>query len=173
MIGSKTHVEMNKQIQIEMESSYLYLAMATYMDDLGFDGMSNWFRVQAQEELAHAVKFMNHLRDRGAKVTLAPLGLAKTEWASPREAFEEAYAHEQFITARIHTITATAQQENDYTSMPMLNWFIEEQIEEEASASKIAQQLKLVGDNGQGLLMLDRELATRAFVYPPTALQGA
>jgi ferritin len=170
MIGKKTHEELNRQIQIELESSYLYLAMATYADSLGLEGMSNWFRVQSQEELSHAIKFLNHLRDRGAAVQLAPLGLTKTSWGSAREAFEEALAHEQFITSRIHELIAVAQSEKDFSAVPMLNWFVNEQIEEEATASKIAHQLKLIGDNGQGLLMLDRELAARTFVYPPPAL---
>ncbi len=124
-------------------------------------------RVQSQEELFHAMKFFNHLKDREGRVELLALEKPATEWASPLEAFKAAYEHEK-MTASINGIMTIAHEEKDYAAFPMLNWFVDEQIEEEASVSKIAGELERIGTSGQGLLMLDRELGVRTFTYPTT-----
>jgi len=166
MIGDKIRKAINDQIKYEIESSYLYLAMAAYFHSKSLDGMAQWMRVQVQEELFHAMKFFDHVRDRDGRVDLKPLSIDKNDWASPLEAFRDAYKHEQSVTARINQLSKLAQEEGDFAAQAMLQWFVTEQVEEEANTSKIAAELSLVGDNGYGLLMLDRELATRTFVMP-------
>ena len=166
MIGDKIRKAINDQIKYEIESSYLYLAMAAYFHSKSLDGMAQWMRVQVQEELFHAMKFFDHVRDRDGRVDLKPLSIDKNDWASPQEAFRDAYKHEQSVTARINQLSKLAQEEGDFAAQAMLQWFVTEQVEEEANTSKIAAELSLVGDNGYGLLMLDRELATRTFVMP-------
>ena len=153
----------NAQIKCEFESSYLYLSMAAYFHGKSLDGMAHWMRCQAHEEMVHAMKFMDHLLDRGAAVQLQNLDQLKTEWASPLQAWQEAYSHEQFISSKINELTTIAREEKDYQSEPILAWFAEEQIEEEATSSKIADQVEMVADAKAGLLLLDRELGGRAF----------
>jgi ferritin len=175
MIPKKIHEAMNEQIKFELESSYLYLSMAGYFHAQGLDGMAQWMRVQVLEEMTHAMKFFDHLRDRGAPIKLLPLGMSKTEWSSPLEAFRDAYKHEQFITGRINELVKIAQSDNDNAAFTMLQWFVNEQVEEEANTSKIAQTLERIGDSGSGLILLDRELGARIFTPPPgtTILGGA
>jgi ferritin len=165
MIGKKLNDAMNAQIKNELESYYIYLSMAAYFHTKALDGMGHWMRVQAQEEMTHAMKFFNHIIDRGGKVVLKDLKQLKTAWKSPLEAFQDAHKHEQFISGKINELTTIARQEKEYASEPLLAWFADEQIEEEANASKIAGQLEMVGSDKSGLLMLDRDLAARPF--PP------
>jgi ferritin len=165
MIGKKLNDAINAQIKNELESYYIYLSMSAYFHSKALDGMGHWMRVQAHEEMAHAMKFFNHIIDRGGKVALKDLKQLKTSWKSPLEAFQDAHKHEQFISSKINELTSIARQEKEYASEPLLAWFADEQIEEEANASKIAEQLDMVGSDKSGLLMLDRELAARA--YPP------
>ena len=163
MIGERLNKAMNDQIKNELESYYIYLSMAAYFHSLSLDGMGHWMRCQAHEEMIHAMKIFQHIIDRGGDVTLQDLKQLKTQWQSPLEAFKDAYAHEQFITGKISDLTTIAREEKDYASEPMLAWFSDEQIEEEASAGKIKDELEMIGEDKSGLLMLDRELATRAF----------
>lgn len=172
MINGKVRDIINEQIRNEIFSSYLYLSMAAYFDSLGFDGMGQWMRCQAQEEMVHAMKFFNHIKDREGKVELLAIDKPQSEWSSPLDAFKAAYKHEQFITAKINDIVSVAHEEKDYAAIPMLNWFVEEQIEEEATASKTVQELERIGDDGNGILMIDRELGTRIFALPQTT-EGA
>ncbi len=165
MIGKKLNDAMNDQIKNELESYYIYLSMAAYFHSNSLDGMGHWMRVQAHEEMMHAMKFVNHLIDRGGKVVLKDLKQLKTSWKSPLEAFQDASRHEQFISGKINDLTAVARKEREYASEPLLAWFANEQVEEEANAAKIAGELAMVGADKSGLLMLDRELAQRAF--PP------
>ena len=165
MIPEKVLTLMNEQIKNELESAYIYHSMAAYFHSISLDGMAHWMRCQVHEETIHAMKFFDHIIERGSKVTLLDLKQLKTAWASPIEAWKDACEHEEFITGKINTIMKAAREENDFASEPLLSWFIDEQIEEEASTSKIYEQLKLTGDSNQGLLMLDKELETRA--YPP------
>jgi ferritin len=165
MIGKKLNDAINAQIKNELESYYIYMSMSAYFHSKALDGMGHWMRVQAHEEMAHAMKFFNHVIDRGGKVVLKDLKQLKTAWKTPLEAFQDAYKHEQFISGKINELTAIARQEKEYASEPLLAWFADEQIEEEANAGKIAEQLDMVGSDKSGLLMLDRELASRPF--PP------
>lgn len=160
----------NEQIKEEMGSAYLYLSMASYFHSKGLDGMAHWMRAQTQEEMIHAMKLYDHLVERDGRAKLLALEQPKTEWSSPLEAFQEAYKHEQHITDRINGLVSLAAKESDNAAGIMLQWFVTEQIEEEASTSKVAQDLELAGDSGQGLLMLDRELSTRV---PPVTLPAA
>jgi len=165
MIGKKLNDAMNEQIKNELESYYIYLSMAAWLHSKALDGMGHWMRVQAHEEMLHAMKFFNHLIDRGGKVALKDLKQLKTQWKSPLEVFQDAFEHEKFISKKINDLMSIARQEKEYASEPLLAWFTDEQIEEESNASKITEQLEMVGADKSGLLMLDRELAARA--YPP------
>jgi ferritin len=165
MIGKKLNDAINAQIKNELESYYIYLSMSAYFHSKAFDGMGHWMRVQAHEEMTHAMKFFNHLIDRGGKVVLKDLKQLKTAWKSPLEAFQDAYKHEQFISGKINELITIARQEKEYATEPLLAWFADEQIEEEANAGRITEQMEMVGSDKSGLLMLDRELAVRP--YPP------
>ena len=163
MIGKKLNDAISDQIKNELESYYIYLSMAAYFHSKALDGMGHWMRVQAHEEMIHAMKFMNHLIDRSGKVVLKDLKQLKTSWKSPLEAFQDAFKHEQFITGKINDLTTIARAEKEYGSEPMLAWFADEQVEEESNTGKIAEQIEMVGADKSGLLMLDRELAARAY----------
>lgn len=163
MIPGRVNEAINEQIKNELESYYIYLSMAAYFHSVSLDGMAHWMRVQAHEEMIHAMKFMDHILDRSGKVTLLDLQQLKTRWASPLEAWEDAFKHEQFISGKINELTTIAREEKDYPSEPLLAWFAAEQIEEEATSRKIADDVAMVGDAKAGLLLLDRELGTRAF----------
>jgi len=165
MIGKKLNDVMNEQIKNELESYYIYLSMAAWLHSKALDGMGHWMRVQAHEEMLHAMKFFNHIIDRGGKVALKDLKQIKTQWKSPLEVFQDAFEHEKFISKKINDLMAIARQEKEFASEPLLAWFTDEQIEEESNASKITDQLEMIGTDKSGLLMLDRELAARA--YPP------
>ena len=161
MISKAMQDAINEQVKHEFESEYLYLSMAAYLHGLGLDGMGQWMRAQAAEEDIHAMKFFGFLIDRDGPVSLKALGQPQAEWASPLAAFQAAYAHEQFITGKINDLVKLAQQENDNASLALLQWFVTEQVEEEATASKVVQSLKLAGDSGAALLLLDREMGVR------------
>lgn len=167
MIPRKIEDAFNQQIKHELESAYLYLAMAAYFDNAGFEGMGRWMRAQVQEELTHAMRFYKHIIERGGQVKLQSLNILAQNWESPLKAFEAAYEHERFITSKINELVKLAQAEGDYASNSLLQWFVDEQIEEEDSTSKIAQDLRRIGEDSRGVLMLDRELGQRTFVLPP------
>lgn len=162
MLSEKIQQALNRQITYEYAASYTYLAMAAYFESLSLTGFAHWFRVQSEEEREHALRFFDYVNDRGGRVSLGAIDEPQNEFASPLDAFERAFAHEQRVTASIHAIYTLAAQENDYATMSMLKWFIDEQVEEEKSVNDIIQHLKLIGDNGVGLFMLDRKLAERA-----------
>lgn len=163
MIAKKIHAGFNEQINRELYSAYLYLSMAAYFDSLNLDGFANWMRVQTKEEMAHAMKFFDHLRDRDARVELEAIDKPKVKWASPLDAFKAAYAHEKSITGSINGLYRLAEKEADYPAKVLLDWFVKEQVEEEASASKIVLMLERIKDSGSGLVMLDKELGKREF----------
>lgn len=167
MVPAKLEAEFNQQIKHELESAYLYLAMSAWFDGEGLAGMARWMRAQTQEEVTHAMRFAKHLRDRGGKVQFLALGQPAGEWKSPLDAFEAAYKHEQFISGRINLLMKLSQDENDFASQSMLQWFVDEQVEEEETALGVVQKLRLVAGDGRGLLMLDGELGARTFVLAP------
>jgi len=163
MVGKKVRDVMNEQVKHELESYYIYLSMVAYFHSQGLDCMAHWMRCQAHEEMIHAMKFFDHILDRGAPVKLPDLKQIKTTWKTPLEAWQDAYEHEKFITAKINNITKISREENDYTSEPILSWFLNEQIEEEKNTEKVARELAMVENSKEGILLLDRELAARVF----------
>jgi ferritin len=170
MINDKMQTALNKQINAELYSAYLYISMSAQFQAMNLKGFANWMRVQSLEEFTHADKFYNFLIDRGGRAILNSIEGPPTKWASPLAIFQDAYKHEQKVTGLINALVNLAIKEKDHAAHSFLQWFVNEQVEEEANADSIAQQLKLIGKNGQGLLMLDRELAQRVFV-PPTQAQ--
>jgi len=169
MIEGKVERAFNEQLKNELGSAYLYLSMAAYFHSLGLHGMAQWMRVQTQEETLHAMKFFDHIKDRGGRVKLAALAEPKPEWSSPLDAFRHAYKHEQFVTSKINELVKVAEGEDDQAAKTFLQWFVAEQVEEETSASKVVHMLERVGDSREGLLMVDGELGARTFTVPTTA----
>lgn len=152
---------MNQQIQTELESAYLYLSMATFFSPKNLGGFAHWMRAQAREEVTHAMKFIDHVEDRGARVVLGALAQPRIEFASALEAFEFAAAHEREVSTKIQSLYDLAAKERDYASVALLQWFVTEQVEEERSASQVVETLRMVGDSAPGLFMVDKELAKR------------
>jgi ferritin len=151
----------NDQIALEFSAAYTYLAMAAYFDEQNLTGMAHWMTMQHDEELVHARKFFQFMLDRDAGVHLGAISAPKQDYGSPVEAFEAALAHEQKVSAAIHGLYRMADQEGDYASMPLLSWFIDEQLEEEASVGRILDRVRRAGDNPAAVLVLDREMEGR------------
>jgi len=168
MIKEKIQGAINKQLNAELYSSYLYLSMAAYFESINLKGFANWMRIQAQEELMHAMKFYDYINERGGRVTLTPIDGPPTQWDSPLAVFEHVYQHEQKVTSLINNLVNIAIAESDHASNNFLQWFVAEQVEEESSADEIVQKLKLVADDRSGLFMLDQELGQRIFTPPAT-----
>lgn len=166
MLSADMEQALNEQLNAELYSSYLYLSMAAYFTGLGLNGFSRWMEVQALEELTHAMKFHGFINERRGTVTLKPIDGPPTHWESPPNAFEEAYRHEQKVTGLIHDLVDLAIKERDHASNNFLQWFVSEQVEEEASTDEVVQKLKLVGEAQGGLFMLDQELGQRIFSVP-------
>ncbi len=169
MIKEKIQEALNKQLNAELFSSYLYLSMAAYFESINLKGFANWMRVQTQEELVHAMKFYNFIIERGGKAVLSAIEGPPTQWKSPLAVFEHAYQHEQKVTGLINNLVDLSIAEQDHATNNFLQWFVAEQVEEEASADEVVQKIKLMGDASGGLFMLDQELAQRVFTPPPTA----
>ena len=166
MLSDRMEKALNDQINAELYSAYLYLAMAAYFESINLGGFGNWMRIQAQEELTHAMKFYDFVYERGGRVSLAAVDAPPKEWDSPLAAFEGAYAHECKVSAMINDLVNIAIEEKDHATNNFLQWFVSEQVEEEASADAVVQKLKLIGDHGNGIFMLDRELGQRVFHAP-------
>ena len=152
---------LNEQINKELYSSYLYLAMAADSEDKGLKGVAHWLERQHQEEYEHAMKIYRYLLDQCAKVELLPMEKPPVSYASTLKLFEEVLAHEKKVTKSIHDLVAQAIEEKDYATHTMLQWFVMEQVEEEASASEVLDKLRMLGDNVNAMFMLDRHLAAR------------
>lgn len=161
VINKKVQEAINKQINREMYSGYLYLSMSAYFESIGLKGFSSWMYLQAQEEGRHAMKLYTYIFDRGGKVNLLPIEAPPSEWKSPLNAFQDAYTHEKKVTEMIHSLVKQAKVDNDYATESMLQWFVDEQVEEEDSALAIVEKLEMIGDAKAGLFMLDHELAQR------------
>jgi len=161
MLSPKVYEALNRQINAELFSSYLYLSMAAYFESADLKGMAHWMRIQADEEKAHAMRIFEFLNDRSGRVTLAAIEAPKVEWKSPLEAFEDAYRHEQKISGMIGDLMNLVGVERDGAGHDFLEWFVREQVEEEAAAQLIVAQLKRVGDSGVGLYLIDQELGKR------------
>ncbi len=151
----------NDQIQVELDSAYVYLAMSARMEQLNLPGFAAWLRTQWQEETIHALKFFDFMVQRDAKIELKPLGKPDASFKTPLQAFESVLKHERFVTESIHKLYALAVKEGDYPLQTLLQWFIDEQVEEEDAARAVIDSLKLVGESGPGLFMLDREMGAR------------
>lgn len=161
MLSETVQQALNQQITYEYAAAHTYMAMSAYFESLNLTGFAHWFRMQSDEEREHAERIFDYVSDRGGRVTLGGLPEPQSEYASPLDAVEHALAHERKVTAAIHSIYTLAGQEHDYATQSMLTWFIDEQVEEEKTADEIIQRLKLVGGDGTGLLLIDRELASR------------
>lgn len=151
----------NDQITLEFASSYAYLQMAAFFEDANLSGFANWMRQQAEEERIHAMKFFDFVLDRGNQVELRSIPSPSADYTSPLSVFEASLAHEQKVTRSIHDLYSQATEAKDYESLPLLHWFIDEQVEEESTVSQLIEQIAMAGDNGAALLLLDRELGTR------------
>lgn len=166
MLSKKMEKAFNDQINAELYSSYLYLSMASYFTNANLNGFANWMNVQVKEENAHAMMMFNFVHERGSKVTLKAIEQPEATWKDPIKVFEATLAHEQKVTRLINNLLDLALQEKDHASANFLQWFIKEQVEEEANATGILEQLKIVEGKGHGVLLLDRELQARVFVDP-------
>ena len=162
MISKTMEKAINEQINEELASAYIYAAMANYFDNSNLTGFAHWMRLQTDEELLHARKFRDHLINRNGKVELTAIAAPQNEWKTALEAFEAAYAHERHISECINNLSSLAQKEHDHASHQFLEWFVAEQVEEEANADNVVQQLKLVEGAPGGLFLLDREMAKRS-----------
>jgi len=169
MISKKMEEALNAQVNAELYSAYLYLSMESYFTSLNLNGCANWMRVQTQEEVAHAMKIYDFINERGGRAILKAIDGPPTEWNSPLAVFEAAYAHEQKVTRLINDLVDLAIKEKDHATNSFLQWFVNEQVEEEASADAIVQQLRMMENAPGGMFMLDRELGQRVFT-PPAAV---
>jgi len=166
MISKEMIEAINEQINRELYSEYLYISMQAWFADQNLDGMANWMDAQGKEERFHAMKFFNYLIERGAQVRLKAIDAPEVEFESPLNAFKMALEHEKFITKSIDELMDLAIKENDHASRSFLQWYVDEQVEEESSVDRIINRLKIVGENGHGIMMIDRELADRTFSEP-------
>lgn len=166
MLSPKMEKALNDQINAEMFSAYLYLAMVAYFQEKNLAGFANWMTIQNQEETFHAMKFFRYVIERGGRVKLGPIETPQFEWASPLAAMEAAQKHEQYISGRINDLVNLAIKEKDHATASFLGWFVDEQVEEEDSVNTVVQKLRLLGTDGGGLFMMDRDMATRVFTPP-------
>ena len=166
MLSQKLHDAINAQINAELWSAYLYLAMSLDAENKGYKGVANWFYVQFQEEQAHARIFMNYLSSRDAKVTLLPIEEVPATWNSVLDMYKQTLEHEKKVTLLINNLAYIANEDRDFASINRLNWFIDEQVEEEESARDMIATVEAVEDNKYGMYMLDKELAARVYNVP-------
>ena len=164
MLSKHLNEELNNQIMYEFFSAHLYLAMAAKFESLDFVGASNYMKVQAEEEKSHAMKIFDFIAKKGGDIEILGFETPVVKGNDILEIFEETLEHEQWVTKRINLLMDIAQEERDYSAISFLNWFIDEQVEEESNADAIIKKLRLIGDNGNGLYQMDKELATRVFI---------
>ncbi len=166
MIKQKVESALNNQMNKEFYSYYLYLAMAAYFESNNLKGFGHWLRIQAKEEAEHAMKLYDYLIERESKVVLQPIEAPPSSWKSHKEVFTAAYQHEQKVTGLITKLLELAKSEKDHATELFLQWFVKEQVEEEATAHEVLQKLQLVGNEGSALFMLDGELGKRSSEPP-------
>jgi len=169
-MNDKIAALLNDQINKEFYSAYLYLDMSNYYDELDLDGYANYYMVQAQEERDHALLFMKYMQSIGLKVTLEAIGKPEKVYNSVLEPLEEAARHERYVTDLINNIYHEAHQDKDYRTLKFLDWFVDEQREEEESADSMVNRYKLFGSDPRGLYLLDQEYATRTYAPPSLTL---
>lgn len=166
MLKKKMQKALNEQINAEMYSAYLYLSMESYFQSISLGGFATWMRGQVQEELLHGMKFYDFVCERGGRVTLESIKKPETRWKGPLAAFKHILQHEQMVTALINDLVDLSEREKDHATRIFLQWFVTEQVEEEASVGEIVDKLELIKDNSSGLFLLDADLAKRAFTLP-------
>jgi len=169
MISKKMEEALNGQVNAELYSAYMYLSMESYFKSVNLNGFANWMRIQTQEEVMHGMKIYDFINERGGRVTLKAIEGPPIKWKSPLAVFEAVYAHEQKVTGLINKLVDLAIKEKDHATNTFLQWFVNEQVEEESSADAIVQQLKMMEKAPGGMFMLDRELGQRVFTPPTTA----
>ena len=169
MLIEHIQAALNDQLNAELYSSYLYLSMSAYFEDRGLPGFAKWMKAQSQEENVHGMKIYDHINERGGKVLLKAIDAPPTEWDSPLAVREATLAHEQKVTGLINGLVDLAMEERDHATYNFLQWFVDEQVEEEDSVGGVLNQLRLAGEQGNALFMLDRELGQRVFTPPPEA----
>ncbi len=165
-MNEKLEKAFNDQINAEFYSEYLYLSMFAYFERANLKGFSNWMNVQMQEEHAHAMGMFNYVHERGGKVTLKQIDTPPADWASVVEVFEEVLKHEKLVTSKINALMDVAEEANDRAAISFLDWYLKEQVEEEANVSNVLKTLKQICDAPQCIYMFDKELAARTFVAP-------
>jgi ferritin len=165
-MDAKIETALNDQMNFEMYSANIYLAMAAYFDSMGLSGFSHWMQIQYQEEMVHAMKFYHFINERAARVKFAALPEPPFEWGSPKAAFENALEHEKIVTGRINDLVSLAMESKDFATTNFLQWFVAEQVEEESSADAVIQKLTLTDEAKGALFMLDKELSLRVFTPP-------
>lgn len=169
MMSKRMADAINEQINAEFYSAFLYLSMAAKLEDMTFPGFANWMKVQYQEEVFHAQKFMDHMYNRGERVLLKEIAAPETEWEGPHAMWEAAYEHETKVTGMINNLMKIAVEDDDFASQQFLQWYVEEQVEEEDNTSTIRDKIAMVQEMAGGLYMLDQELAARTFTPPPAS----
>ena len=172
MISKKMMDSINGQINRELYSAYLYISMAAYATSIGLKGFANWLQVQVQEELFHARKMYDYVNQQGGRVILKAIEEPPSDFKSPKDLFEKTLEHERKVTAMINKLASQAKSENDHATEIFMQWFVTEQVEEEANPTEILQKLNLIGKDANGLFMVDAELALRVFV-PPAGPPGS
>ncbi len=173
MISKKVEEALNGQINAELYSAYLYLSMEAYFESVSLPGFATWMRVQTQEELMHIMKIYGFVNERGGRVLLKSIDQPPTEWESPLAVFEASYKHEQKVTGLINDLVNLAIEQKDHATNSFLQWFVNEQVEEEDSADQVVQKLKMIKNDPGGLFLVDRELGQRVFTAPAAAEGGA
>jgi len=166
MLNPKLETALNKQLNAEMYSSYLYLSMAAYFHAADMEGFAHWMDIQSQEEMIHTMKFFQFINDRDGRVVLGKLEAPPSEWSGALDAFEATYKHECEVTENINNLADLADEVNDRAVKVFLQWFVSEQVEEEAAVKSIVQKIKMIGESGSGLYLLDKDLAGRVAAAP-------
>ena len=161
MINERVEKALNEQVNAEIYSAYLYLSMSSYFESVNLPGFAQWMKAQAQEEMVHGMKIYDFIHERGGRVLLSAIETPQTQWTNPVSAFAATLEHEQKVTALINGLVDVAIAEKDHATNIFLQWFVTEQVEEESSVDAVLQKLKMVGDQGHGLFMMDRELGAR------------
>lgn len=160
-LSKKVEEVLNKQINAEFWSAYMYLSMSSYLEEKGLSGFANWLKIQYHEENTHGMKLFDYIIERDGRVLLEPIEKVPHEWKGVLDLFEEVYKHEQHVTALINKCMTVALEENDHATVSMLQWFVDEQVEEESSCRDILDKLRIIGGDGQGLYMMNEEFRGR------------
>jgi ferritin len=162
MLSEKLQKALNEQVNNELFAAYQYLAMAEYFAARNLDGFAHWMRLQREEEVGHAMRIFDFILDRGARVKLGAIAAPTAKFTTPLDVLKKALDHERKVTGRINELYAAAKKENDYPTEALMQWFVLEQVEEEASALKVVERMEMAGDDKAALLMIDREMGQRS-----------